>query len=431
MRYRFMRAVGALLLLIVMLAMTGCAVADRLTEVLYPTPDAVPPVNSEAPVPYPDPVTQDQDADQTLNQEQEALDEAYPAPASGRAGVAAEIPTSEETAAIVADGDGEPEEGDVEPQEGDPYADSPWTEAVEDEWGAQFMQGAKDWDTTATVVAHYVDEHAHLDDETLSQQLGQYLALIGDEEMIEPQVRRLSDDLFLAHLPPRSLYLLEGGEAGFLVDGDRVLDICIEGDELGLIFASDSTGSVQPAFVLLRRAEKGIWQPVWMPVGHRDWVTTDGEIRFTGAGLNELAVSGTSFGLDEGIDRVFDECQFCPHRHLSATWRRLGDTYVRQTALTDDASLYERYWEMTERTPYAVLYESLRRLRQGLAADELLANDQVLRQIRSLELLDIERRFTVVEETDGEVIFADVETDRHYRAQVEDGQLVRVERARR
>jgi hypothetical protein len=406
-----------LLLVVAMMTMAGCTMIDRLTDVLYPTPGA-----SE---PYPRPP-----------EEGAATPEAYPSPA-GVAGRDADLSVEGDGAVMVVvnvsgDGaDGDAGEQPIEPQEIDPYADSPWRAAIQDEWGIQFMQGAKEWATVATVVARFVDANSDLDDETLSQQLGDYLALMGDENMSPPQVRRLADGIYLAHLPPMSIYLLEGGEAALLADGDRVLDIRFEGDEMGLIFGATGMGPVQPAFVLLRRADAGNWQAVWTPLGQRDWVATDGEIRFMDAGLDTLEVVGTSFGLDEGIDQVFAECQYCIHRRLAATWQRQGDTYVRQTELADDASVYAVYWEMTGRTPYAVLHESLRRLRQGLPADELLSGDQVVRQIRSLELLDAEKLLVAVEETDDTVVFAGVENERRYRAQVKDGRLIKVERAGR
>ena len=225
-------------------------------------------------------------------------------------------------------------------------------------------------------------------------------------------------------------HILNLGTAYPVATGQWIVDVRLEGDDLGLIYAMLGAGSRQPATVLLRRhrAEAGGWQVLWTPEGQRDWIATDGEIRFQGQGLGALQVMGSSFGLDTGEEAPFGECLACVHRRLSATWRRNGDGYVRQTALPDGAPLAAVYWEMTLRTPYAVVYECLRRMRQGLPAEELIADQHVLAQIQELGLLVRAQRLVPEEETAGGLRFGRADGSVHLLATVQQGRILRVER---
>jgi len=248
-----------------------------------------------------------------------------------------------------------------------------------DPWRVRFMNAIEDPDGTAQVVADYVAERDQASGEALSDQVASYLQQAGWQDLqTKPSIVRVSKEISLAQLPPLSIYLLDANEAQLVASGHLILDARLEGDDLGLIFGLKSTGAVQPAYLLLRRQDDGTWRLLWAPHGQRDWIATDGEIRFLDEGLQALQVSGTSFGLDSGDTEVFDECHECPHRHLVATWARDGDRYVRVTDLSEGASLPEVYWEMTQRAPYAIVYESLRRMRQGLPLDDLVAEANVV-----------------------------------------------------
>jgi len=137
-------------------------------------------------------------------------------------------------------------------------------------------------------------------------------------------------------------------------------------------------------------------------------------------------VAGSSFGLDEERN-PFSECHACLHRRLSALWARQGDAYVRQTKLPAGASADEVWWEMTEPSPYAVLYECLRRARQGLPLGDLAKAD-VLTQMQTLGLLNKDARFLAEEELPRGVRFSLLGTQQRFLATVEEGKLLRLER---
>jgi len=218
-----------------------------------------------------------------------------------------------------------------------------------------------------------------------------------------------------------------------VVSGNLVIEARREGDMLGLIYGVIGAGAVQPAFALLGRADDGTWTPRWSPQGRRDWIATDGEIRFEGEGLGALRVSGTSFGIDLGEEDAFVECHACPHRNLAATWVRDGQSYARQSDLPADATLSAIVWEMTTPEPYAVLYEALRRARAGEDAGDLATAD-ALQQAKVLGLLAPEVRLMpedVAAEPGGAtapgghgLVWFGREGGRRYRATVQAGRLV-------
>ena len=300
-----------------------------------------------------------------------------------------------------------------------------------DPWRARFLGTAGDPAAMAGVVAQFVDAQGAEEDEALSRRVREYLEWAGwSLDPAGPSIRRVAEGLFAAQLPPLSVYVLDSGTAYPVATGQWIVDVRLEGDDLGLIYAMLGADSRQPATVLLRRqrAEADGWQVLWTPEGQRDWIATDGEIRFQGQGLGALQVMGSSFGLDTGEEAPFGECLACVHRRLSATWRRNGDGYVRQTMLPDGAPLAAVYWEMTLRTPYAVVYECLRRMRQGLPAEELIADQHVLAQIQELGLLVRAQRLVPEEETAGGLRFGRADGSVHLLATVQQGRILRVER---
>ncbi|MFO7918026.1 MAG: hypothetical protein R6V13_08110 [Anaerolineae bacterium] len=297
-----------------------------------------------------------------------------------------------------------------------------------DRWQGRFEDVEGEGTAMAQLVAEFVAANAEDDDETLSRNLRAHLEKTGwSTDEVAPRVERLGDQLFLAQLPRSSIYLLDSGEAHLVADGDLVIDARLEDDDLGVIFGMKRADFVQPTYMLLHREEDGSWRPLWTPQGRRDWVATDGEIQFVDDGLDRLRVRGSSFGLDEAEEQIFAECQQCPHRWLTATWRRSDGTYERESDLPSDASLSQIFWEMTERTPYAILHECLRRLQEGQAVDELVATPQVADQIGNLGLLEEEARLVPERETEDRVYFGDAKRERTFRAQVQDGKLIRVE----
>ncbi len=298
-----------------------------------------------------------------------------------------------------------------------------------DRWRGRFEDVQGEATAMAQVVAEFVAANAEDDDETLSRDLRTHLEKTDwSTDEVEPRVERLADQIFLAQLPPFSIYLLDSGQAHFVANGHLVLDARLEDDDLGVIWGTKGQEFVQPTYMLLHREEDGSWTPLWTPQGRRDWVATDGEIEFVDSGLERLQVRGSSFGLDVEESQIFAECHECPHRWLTATWRRSDGAYERESELPPDAPLPQIFWEMTERTPYALLHECLRRLRQEQPVDELVATPEVAAQIRTLDLLEKEIRLMAEKETEDEVYFSDTDKGRTLRALIQDEQLLRVER---
>ncbi|MBC7237214.1 MAG: hypothetical protein H5T69_15335, partial [Chloroflexi bacterium] len=299
-----------------------------------------------------------------------------------------------------------------------------------DPWRPRFLDTAGDAEAMADVAAEFLAAQAPLSEEELSTRLTQYLQDAGwPMDYRGVRVKRVAEGQFVAPLPSFGLYVLSEGRAERVASGNVLIDARREGEELGLIFGILESRGVQPAFILLQARPDGAWAPKWTPQGRRDWVSTDGEIRFVGEGLSKLWVAGTSFGLEYGPERVFAECQECPHRRLRATWVRQGDGYVRETSLPPDAPLHRVYWEMTEPTPYAILFETLWRLRNGLSADDLLAGPQVKQQLQQYGLLDTKLLLIPEEEMANGVRFADAEGKKRFYALAKDNRLVHVQLA--
>jgi hypothetical protein len=83
---------------------------------------------------------------------------------------------------------------------------------------------------------------------------------------------------------------------------------------------------------------------------------------------------------------------------------------------------------MTERTPYALLYECLRRLRQDMSVGGLVANPEVEDQIRNLGLFEEGMRLVAHRETVDSVRFSDVEKENEFYALAQNDRLLRVGR---
>jgi len=157
-----------------------------------------------------------------------------------------------------------------------------------------------------------------------------------------------------------------------VTEGDVIFDARLVGDEMGIIFAYIGASTVTPDFILLRGEEDG-WRKVWPsdPEPWRDlWKTADGDVSFAAGDLSLLRMEGSSWGVFSEEDPFF-ECHACAHRFFDLLWERQGDKYLPQVTLPLDAPYYDRLWEITQPSPYASLFEFLRRLRVGDEAGAL------------------------------------------------------------
>ncbi len=240
--------------------------------------------------------------------------------------------------------------------------------------------------------------------EMTEEEMGEELFSLGEGARIEMwvtgvEVKRVEKQppLYLVKfgLYPIALFWREAEEPFHyspVAEGEAIQGAQLVDDELGLIFAYVGASSVTPDYVLLRRDEEG-WARVWPEEGEeRDlWITVDGEVEFVGEGLSLLRTRGSSFGAYVEGESFF-ECHACPHRTLSLLWERRGDEYLPQVTLPPDAPYPDRLWEITEPSPYATLYEFLRRLREGdeKGALKLATAPQVVEKAKALGLDDPE-----------------------------------------
>ncbi len=302
-----------------------------------------------------------------------------------------------------------------------------------DPWPPRFQDVAGDAQGTAQVVAELVAAQVHSPEEELSRLVTQYLHHAGwPMDHRGATIRRIAQGQFAAQLPPFGIYVMSDGQAQQVAGGNVLIDARREGDELGLIFGvldagAGSGATVQPAFLLFRLQADDTWAPIWSPQGQRDWVTTNGEIIFVGEGLDELRVAGSSFGIEVEQNRAFVECQECPQRRFLATWVKQETGYVRETSLPAEAPMHRVYWEMTEPTPYAIVFETLWRLRNDLPADDLLASPEVLQQIYQYGLLNASALFVPEEELVNGVRFSNVEYTQHFYALTRDNRLLHIQ----
>ena len=288
-----------------------------------------------------------------------------------------------------------------------------------DLWQRRFLDAAQDPEVLVALIATYVEEGAARGAEALAGEIAGYMGL---EPEKAPILEQIGSGTFLLEWAS-SIHLLQSSGSqpisrGHLVEARR------QDDRVGLILAIDLMGARQQAFMLLATDDVNAWRVAWMPQGRADWIATDGEISFGGEGLESLRVRGSSFGLDVGSDEVFVECHDCPHRWFTATWRAKGEAYVRETALSENASRHDMLWEMTEPSAYAVTYEALRRMRLGEPLDALIDKAEVVAQAEALGLDDMEMRLVVIEAGETQVRFEDLEGETQYVATVRRDRLV-------
>jgi hypothetical protein len=219
------------------------------------------------------------------------------------------------------------------------------------------------------------------------------------------KIKRVKRNLYLVGIgyaavsQPSSLYVfydtvykkIAAGENGTIY----VIDFRLVNDELGVIFYR-IPGSTHPLidFALIGK-EKGEWHIKWTPNGQREWIVTDGEIKFLKDDLSLLEVRGTSFALQSAEQQLKDEVFVGgPERYFIGIWERKGNAYVRRTKLPSDVPFYDRLWEMTDFSEslsfygsYATVFEFLRRLRnrEDERAAEL-SNKKVVEEAEELGL---------------------------------------------
>jgi len=194
-------------------------------------------------------------------------------------------------------------------------------------------------------------------------------------------------------LYPIGLFWGQGVPLEYLVvtEGDAISEARLVGDEMGILFAFIGASSVNPYYLLLRRVDPG-WEKVWpteLEPSDDLWIATDGEISFASDDLSLLQVRGSSFLVDYP-EEIFFECHACAHRFFDVLWEREGDKYLPQVTLPLDAPYYDRLWEITQPSPYASLFEFLRRLRAGdeAGALQLTSDPSVVEEAKALGLDD-------------------------------------------
>lgn len=218
------------------------------------------------------------------------------------------------------------------------------------------------------------------------------------------KIKRLKSTLYLVGIgyafgtQPSSLYVFYDSSYKKIATGENglinVIDYRMVGDELGVIFNRvPGSTAFEPDFALLRK-EKGKWNVQWTPEGQREWIAMDGEIKFLKADLSLIQVRGTSFALQSAIqaskEEVFCEGHASAHRFFIGIWEKQGEAYLRKTKLPPNVPFYDKLCEMTEPSPYATVFEFLRRLRigeDGGAAE--LSGEMIVKKAKELGLSEI------------------------------------------
>jgi hypothetical protein len=297
-----------------------------------------------------------------------------------------------------------------------------------DPWPMRFAAQGTDSEGLANVTARWLALTGTGSDDQLSARLREYAHGSGGEmDLTGAQVVLVAEGVHVVHLPPFALYVCDGGSAHAIASGQLIQDVRYQGGRLALIYATIGASSVNPGFVLAQRDSEG-WRAAWTPQGHRYWIATDGEISFAGEGLDRLLVRGSSFGLEPAVGDAFRECHACLHRWLQAEWVLTGDAYALANEAISAMPRDEALWALTERTPYAVLHEALRRLRAGEDVS-CIADAPAVEQALALGLTDPGRLLVGEEEDLETVLFSDLGTGMRYTAEVREGRLVSVARA--
>lgn len=270
-------------------------------------------------------------------------------------------------------------------------------------WEAAASEGEQDLESAQEVAFQALALYLSLPEieEISEKEIADALFSLGQEAGVEMGVLgvdllRVEPTLYLVKfgLYPIALFW---GQAGTpfdwysVTEGDAISDARKVGDEMGIIFAYIGASTVTPDFILLRREEND-WRKVWssdQEPWRELWITADGHVSFAAQDLSLLRMEGSSWGVFLEGDPFF-ECHACPHRFFDLLWERRRDKYLPQVTLPLDAPYYDRIWEITQPSPYASLFEFLRRLRAGDEAEalRLTSDPSVVEEAKALGLDD-------------------------------------------
>lgn len=144
-------------------------------------------------------------------------------------------------------------------------------------------------------------------------------------------------------------------------------------NEVGVVYNGGYGGNVVRPIFILYRLEAGCCELVWKSPDNMAWYNIDGSISFPDGTPDKLVIEGTTWLNDCILDRMIETCHAGPHRLLSSTWVRKGDTYVATS------------WDQARDTPYNTLVNFMFGLltHDDEHTDNYIANDGVLKQAKA------------------------------------------------
>ncbi len=293
--------------------------------------------------------------------------------------------------------------------------------ATLDPWQRRFVSAAGDAAATSAAAASFVAAHLDLPLAERASRLATYYGAAGWPAGAR-QLLEAGDGVFVMQTPPSSIVVASIQGSQIVGQGEVLGQVRLAGGRLAVVYGGAFGGQQQWTVTLLERSDDGAWRTLWEPLGRNDWVTTAGAVAFEGEGIDRLRVTGTSLGLPSD---VFFECAACPLRELAATWQLDGDAYVRASALAADAPLATVHWELTTRTPYALVYEAVRRIRAGEDATEV-ASTAAIEQLAAMELHDDTMRLLVSSASPEAVVFGPADAPTAWRATIRAGRVEQV-----
>lgn len=289
-----------------------------------------------------------------------------------------------------------------------------------DPWQRRFISAAGDADATAAAAASFVAAHLDMPLAERALRLEAYYAAAAWPQD-ERELRQVDTEVFVLQTPPNSIVVTSLAGSQVVGQGSTLGEVRVDGDRLAVVYGG-IFGEQQQWTVALLRQNEGGWETRWQPLGRSDWITTGGAVTFEGKGIDTLQVTGTSLGQPSD---AFFECAACPLREFSATWQLQGDAYERVPALPADAPLANVHWEMTVHSPYALVYEAVRRVRAGEATDDvatLLASEQ----LAAMELQGESIRLVVSSVSPEMVIFGPADAPTLWQATIAAGRVAQV-----
>ena len=113
--------------------------------------------------------------------------------------------------------------------------------------------------------------------------------------------------------------------------------------EMGLVYDGGYGGNTVRPYFILYHFEDGRCKEIWRSPDCDPWRDQDASISFPNGTPDRIIIEGTGWGSTCVLDNIINEPHAGPHRVLSYTWERRGDTYV-VTA-----------WDQPRDTPYNAL----------------------------------------------------------------------------